>query len=129
MNKKSDSKQRVIIIGGGFGGTLIAQLLSSFSEFEIILIDDKDYFEYTPSLTKLVQNPHHHRMITMDHKSFLRSSHHIEGLVEKISSDNCLSVHIQNGETIKLDRSDFMVFCTGASYRLKNCMIIIYNYT
>lgn len=59
----------------------------------------------------------------MDHKSFLRGSRHIEGLVEKIYSDTCLNLQIQNGENIKLDKSDFLVFCTGASYRLKNSIV------
>ena len=40
--------QRVIILGGGFTGLRVVSLLSKSSQFEVILIDRKDFhFEVT----------------------------------------------------------------------------------
>src|SRR5262249_31133522 len=50
------SKQRVIIIGGGFGGVTVAQHLERKlrSEIEIVLISSENHFVFTPMLTEAV---------------------------------------------------------------------------
>lgn len=44
------SKQKIIIVGGGFGGTKVALELSQHSKFDITLISDHADFRYYPSL-------------------------------------------------------------------------------
>src|SRR5262249_126751 len=50
------SKQRVIIIGGGFGGVTVAQHLERqlSSEIEIVLISSENHFVFTPMLAGAV---------------------------------------------------------------------------
>src|SRR3989441_12433745 len=50
------SKQRVIIVGGGFGGVTLAQHLEQrlSSEIEIVLISSENHFVFTPMLAETV---------------------------------------------------------------------------
>jgi NADH:quinone reductase (non-electrogenic) len=58
------SKQRVVIIGGGFGGVTVAQHLERRlpSEVEIVLISSENHFVFTPMLAEAVG-----RSISPDH--------------------------------------------------------------
>jgi len=56
--------KKVVVIGGGFAGNQIAKRLQN--KFNVLLIDTKDYFEYTPGILKLAVNP--------DYKSKLRKN-------------------------------------------------------
>jgi NADH:ubiquinone reductase (H+-translocating) len=51
MNQ-TPSQQRVVIVGGGFGGLRAARELSKNPAFSITLISDKDTFRYYPTLFK-----------------------------------------------------------------------------
>jgi NADH:ubiquinone reductase (H+-translocating) len=43
-------KQKILIVGGGFGGIKTALELADDKRFETILISDRDYFRYYPTL-------------------------------------------------------------------------------
>jgi NADH dehydrogenase len=43
-------KQKVVIVGGGFGGIMAALKLSAHSQFEVTLISDQPNFRYYPTL-------------------------------------------------------------------------------
>jgi NADH dehydrogenase FAD-containing subunit len=47
---------KIIIIGGGFCGSTLSLYLDQDTTIDTILIDKKPYFEYTPSLPKLLNN-------------------------------------------------------------------------
>ena len=40
--------KKLIILGGGFAGAKIAKALENI--YDVILIDSKDYFEFTPGI-------------------------------------------------------------------------------
>lgn len=50
-----DSKPRLLIIGAGPAGVNIARNLSS--EFEVVVVDPKDYFEFTPGILRGYADP------------------------------------------------------------------------
>jgi len=96
---------RLLIIGGGFCGALVAKLLDSNPDFEITLFDKKDYFEYTPSIHKVIFNAGFHHKITVPFKKFLKRTQIVTepvisitpGFVETASerySYDCLVVSI-----------------------------------
>ena len=52
-------KQRVAIIGASFGGLACARMLRQ--DFDVTVIDQHDYFEYTPGILRLFIQPEHIR--------------------------------------------------------------------
>lgn len=46
----SDSRKRVLIVGGGFGGVKAALLLSKAGDLDVTLLSDNPYFSYHPAL-------------------------------------------------------------------------------
>lgn len=47
------TRPRLVIIGGGFTGCFVAKRLERF--YETVLVDAKDYFEFTPSILRVVR--------------------------------------------------------------------------
>jgi NADH dehydrogenase FAD-containing subunit len=63
---------KVIILGGGFCGAMIAKKLDREKKFDVTLIDTKEYFEYTPSLWKLLLRPSYHQHLMIPYNKFLK---------------------------------------------------------
>lgn len=54
----SPRRQRVIVIGGGFGGVAAARELEPLAQLvDVTLVDTKDYFENTSAIWKTFTNP------------------------------------------------------------------------
>ena len=47
--------KNVVIIGGGFAGSVCAKKLEQ--DFKVTLVDTEDYFEFTPSILRLAVSP------------------------------------------------------------------------
>ena len=58
--------KKLVIIGGGFAGAKIAKALES--EFNVTLIDSKDYFEFTPSILRAIIKTKYLKKIQILHK-------------------------------------------------------------
>lgn len=103
-----ESRKRVVIIGGGFAGTICAQKLEDF--FHVTLIDNKDYFEFTPSVLRTIVEPHHVRKLQVLHTHYLRSSTVIQKEVLRVETDHVVlddrNVHF-----------DFLVINSGSTYQ------------
>jgi len=63
---------KVVIIGGGFCGTLLAKELDK--KAEVILLDKKDYFEYVPSVHKVILEPEYHEKIKRPFSKILKNT-------------------------------------------------------
>lgn len=99
--------KKIVIIGGGFSGSLIARKLEN--SFDVTLVDSKDYFEYTPGVLRTIIFPPHARKIECLHENYLKKAHFINGFVKTISKKNVLV----NGKKLSYD---YLVICTGSSY-------------
>jgi NADH dehydrogenase FAD-containing subunit len=51
--------QTVVIVGAGFGGVTLAHYLESATAFDIVLVDRKEFFEYTPAMLRVMRDPTH----------------------------------------------------------------------
>ena len=100
-------KRKLVIIGGGFAGTYIAKNLES--EFDTTLIDEKDYFEYTPGVLRTIIQPSSIKKIQSKHKSYLRKTKLIIGEAKEIHRNYVLI----NNKKLKFD---YLVLATGSGY-------------
>jgi len=100
---------RLVILGGGFCGAMIAKHLDSIKNLEITLIDKKPYFEYSPSLPKVLFNPSHHQRIIVPFSRFLKHT--------RIVTDPVLNVAPEYVKTEKETISfNMLVISTGIDY-------------
>ncbi|MDP2628446.1 MAG: FAD-dependent oxidoreductase [Nanoarchaeota archaeon] len=99
---------RLVIIGGGFAGAKIAKKLEN--KFETILIDKKDFFEFTPGILRTIVNPKLLRKIQKKHKNYLRDTIFIKDSVFKI---NKRKIFLKNSAPIDFD---YLVIASGSRY-------------
>jgi NADH dehydrogenase FAD-containing subunit len=103
-----ENRKRVVIVGGGFSGTVAAQELEDY--FHVTIIDNKDYFEFTPSVLRTIVEPHHVRKLQVLHTHYLRTSTIIQKEVLKVEKDHVMlddrNVHF-----------DYLIINTGSTYQ------------
>jgi NADH dehydrogenase len=105
----------VVILGGGFCGTLLAKKLERNSSFSVVLIDQKPYFEYTPSIIKIPTNPSYVSRVRNQFLNFLPRT--------ELITDEIIEVTPNSVETKQQSFNfDFLVIATGIDYpiQLKN---------
>lgn len=101
--------RKLVILGGGFCGALVAKKLDSRRKMDTTLIDKKDFFEYTPAVHKVVFAPDYQSKITVPFHNFLK---HIS-----IVTDDLIRVNPQFVETRKEKfHYDILVISTGIDY-------------
>jgi len=57
-------KRRVLVVGGGFSGLLVARDLKT--RFNVTVVDAKEYFEYTPGILRAYVKPEHLDALTFN---------------------------------------------------------------
>jgi len=103
-----ENRKRVVIVGGGFSGTYCAQYLED--HFHVSIIDNKDYFEFTPSVLRTIVEPQHLRKLQVLHTHYLRTSTIIQKEVLRVEPDH----------VVVDDRSinfDYLIINTGSTYQ------------
>lgn len=98
-----------MIVGGGFAGAYAAKKLEN--DFAVTLIDNKDYFEFTPSVLRTLVEPNHIKKIQVLHSHYLKKAKIVRGNAEKITPDK---VFVEKKEF----RFDYLLICTGSNYNL-----------
>ncbi|EFA86067.1 putative apoptosis inducing factor [Heterostelium album PN500] len=102
-----EDRKRVVIVGGGFSGSMVAQKLEN--DFQVTLVDTKDYFEFTPSILRTIVEPTHIRSIQVLHSHYLKHTNVVQKEV--------IGVHPR--EVVTDDRTipfDYLVINSGSSY-------------
>ena len=64
---------RVAVLGGGFAGLTAARTLASHRAVEVLLIDQREYFEYTPGILRAWVEPQVHQRLVNPIRRLLRS--------------------------------------------------------
>ncbi len=102
--------KRVVVIGGGFAGSLAAKKLENW--FKVVLIDSKDYFEYTPGILRVITEPFRAGKLQVKHKDYLKKT---KIIVRKVKSADRNFVVVR-GRKISFD---YLVICSGSRYNLQ----------
>ncbi len=101
--------KKLVVIGGGFAGSKIAKALEG--KFETILIDSKDYFEFTPGVLRTLVEPEHIKKIQVLHTHYLHKSKIIVGCVTEVGEKYVKVM----GKKIYFD---YLCICSGSKYDL-----------
>ncbi|MBI5804292.1 FAD-dependent oxidoreductase [Candidatus Pacearchaeota archaeon] len=99
--------KKIVVIGGGFAGSHIAKQLER--KFDVILVDTKDYFEFTPGILRTIVEPEHIRKIQVLHKNYLTKTKIVVDEVKEVGKNY---VQLKN-KTMKFD---YLAICSGSSY-------------
>ena len=68
MSRKLEAKPRVVIVGSSFAGLSCARSLRT--DFNVTLVDMRDYFEYSPGILRLFVNPEYLAQLCASTKRF-----------------------------------------------------------
>ena len=74
-----------MVVGGGFCGALSAHLLQY--NFNVTLIDQKNFFEFTPSLYRAFVDPSHFSSIHVLHEHYLSRASFLQEEVVEIGTN------------------------------------------
>jgi apoptosis-inducing factor 2 len=99
--------KKLVIIGGGFAGSYIAKKLEG--KLDVTLIDNKDYFEFTPSILRTIIDPSHAKKIQTLHSHYLHKSKIVRGKVVNVGDK---VVKTTKGEF----SYDYLAICSGSHY-------------
>ncbi len=100
---------QVVIVGGGFCGSMVAKKLDKHKNLEITLINKNRYFEFSPGLPKVITQPKYHQRIIVPFSRFLKRT--------KIVTDNLIQINSKFVETEKEKiYYDYLVISTGIDY-------------
>jgi NADH dehydrogenase FAD-containing subunit len=99
----------VVILGGGFCGAMVAKKLDRQKDLNVTLIDTREYFEYLPSLWKLLLHPLYHQHLMIPYNKFLKRT--------RIITDSLCHVTPEFIETKKETLPyEYLVISTGIDY-------------
>ena len=131
---RSHTKATVIIVGANFAGLTALQKLSKHAnKFRIILMDQRDYFEFTPGVLRLFCEPEHYDNLAKNLSRQGSPSHEfIHGRVTSIVGDEndgswqkvltYQPVISKGGGTVSMEsrhktlKYDYLILATGATY-------------
>ncbi len=102
----------IIIVGGGFTGAECAKILDENlpSNYDIHLFDVKDYFQFTPSIHKILTNLKYEKKIKVPYSRFLKKTKiHLEE-VNKVTKK-----YVKTSN--KTYPYDYLVVCSGAKVK------------
>lgn len=106
----TQKKHRVAIVGASFAGCKVEQMLSHYSEtFDIIWIDEKEYFEYIPGSLRCFVEPNHFKCISCELSEI--STNFMQAKVTDVPTSKTLI--LSDGETVPFDS---LVLCNGSTY-------------
>ncbi len=106
----SQTVSRVVIIGGGFAGCKIAQLLLAEQSMQVTLIDPKDFFEMVWVNPRAIVAPDWAQRSIVPYTSFIPRVQHVKDEAAALDSKK---VTTKSGKTIEFD---FCVIAVGSSY-------------
>lgn len=105
----------ILVVGGGFAGrAAVRHFLDAKPPARVILVDDKSFFEFTPSVLRCMVQPNHIQNITFDHQTH-STLEFIEGRVIRLSEEEA-TVHTRDRGSTSTIPYNYCVWATGVQY-------------
>jgi len=102
----------VVIVGGSFAGLAALRHLSSHDPgLRVILVDQREYFEYTPGVLRLFCDPHLFK--TMARPSPQGTHEFLLGSVSSVNGDHVIVATAGGPQRVEFD---YLIMATGADY-------------
>jgi len=116
--RSGGSPARVVVLGGGFAGARVARSLAPY--FDLVLVDDKDVWEFTPSVPHVVADPAAASRLALPHATYLchGNARFVCGKALAVADDFVLvqpASAVLDDAAIKLGY-DYLVIATGSRY-------------
>ena len=129
-NESPNKKPTVVIVGANFAGLAALRKLTTKPHLcRVVLIDQRDYFEYTPGILRLFCQPQHFDRVTKSlvvpkEDSSCCSYEFIQGKVIGLVGDEATSIIPQKVLTYRAVKRD----SSGATYLASSKTTICYDY-
>jgi len=107
--KTNNLKKRVIVVGGGYAGTYAAKKLQH--DFDVTLIDAKEYYEFTPSRLRTLSEPWHAFKVKLLYDSLLSKTRVVTERVQYITEDEVVT------ERNSVFKYHYLIVTTGSRYK------------
>lgn len=104
-----NQSDKILIIGGGFGGARVAQDLAKAGFGDVTLVDRKDYFEVTYSTLRTLVDPAMGQRARMKYADLMASTF-VQGEVRDLGPNEAV---LADGQSLPFDVA---VVATGSSY-------------
>lgn len=111
-------KRKVLVIGGGFSGLFAAKDLAK--DFDVTLVDAKEYFEYTPGVLRAFVNPEHFDALSFTYQSVLEHKMGVKflwGEVKKLDGERRIA-HVKPmfSQTTDEVSFDYCIIAAGCNF-------------
>lgn len=114
----------LLVIGGGFAGTLIVRKMRH--EFRVVLIDAKEYFEYYPGICRAYADPKEHRKLSRPYQTICDTFDvefcwgevlRVDPSQKKVTMKSIASRQVIAEEEASFDRYyDYLAVANGSQY-------------
>ncbi|KAL3616397.1 hypothetical protein CASFOL_039787 [Castilleja foliolosa] len=105
MERLVGEKKKVVVVGGGMAGSVIAKTLQD--DADVFLIDPKEYFEITWASLRSTVEPSFAERTLINHSDYLRNAHVITSAATGITRNDVLTAQ---GHHVAYD---YLVIATG----------------
>ena len=114
------TRKRVVVVGGGFCGAMVAYKLDKIPELHVTLVDTKEYVENTPAVPRLMTlaGEEFKEMFDqshLNHTAYVKNGDVVIGSLAAVRTDHIL-FGAKAGLAAKALPFDFLVIATGTSY-------------
>jgi len=121
-NKIAEGRRKVVILGGGFAGLRAARELRN--RFDVVLIDAKEYFEFTPAILRVYANPDQFELSSFLYADILEKKMGVRFLWgEVLSIDgpaNTLKVKPMSSPNMEDIIFDHCIIATGCNFDMED---------
>jgi NADH dehydrogenase FAD-containing subunit len=117
VDQPQKSDKRVVIVGGGFSGTTIAERL--WNNAHVTLIDKKDHFEYFIINFRVLIKQHNYDEISIKYEDYRKAHNNvfdfIQGTLTTVNKDDSITLTKADGSTQNIPY-DVLIIATGFAY-------------